>query len=218
MSMNKRGQLFIVAAVVFILVLFMLTIRYNTIREYEALEDFEDTAENYAGEYAKVYNLALYEGNVPEEKVKEFTETFVEETRKSDPNYGVFYVFKDTGGKVHILNTLNKKVLDIEVKDEKEVEKLTLFSENSESTGEICIAPGSCQTTTTRVSNFGDQYTGDAELGKASELLIKIQGQAFPIIVPLEKFTAFSYQTSSRTERISDVGDADIVEVFLTEY
>ena len=223
---SKQGQLFIIAAVILILVLFTLTIQYNTIREFVALEDFEQTSENYASEYPKVYNLALYEGKVPEEEVEKFTKEFVEEIRKRDPEYGLFYVFHDTAGNVHILNTLNKKVLNIKaVQEGKKASEFefNLVSNNAASQGEICITGGICGSASAPLSYYGKEYRNEKVITDVDMLILKMGDTELLISLKSDDpntptFSNYIYQTSSSEIQVDEESAEEFVSVSISQF
>ncbi len=55
--MNKKGQIFIIAAIIFALAIYSVAIQYNTIKTYHGLEDYKELSDNYKKEYPKVPNL-----------------------------------------------------------------------------------------------------------------------------------------------------------------
>ena len=198
-GMNKRGQVFLLAAIIFSIAIYSVAIQYNSIIVYPNLEDFEDISENYQNEYPKVYNYAVYKGDNVAEKIDEFSADFVDEARKRDPNFGVFYAFQDVNGNVHIVNTLNDKVLTIKTQDVdgKQV-KLTLLPSNTQSTGHICMG-SLCGTATADIG--GEYYQGDIKNpGNILEVTIidedSESGEGLPIKFDISKFSNLIYTSS----------------------
>src|SRR3989338_3031554 len=138
--MNKRGQIFLIAAIIFVMSIYSVAIEYNTIKTYPGLEDYKDLSENYQKEYPKIINFALYNGSDPNAAIDNFTQAFLKDAKTKDPNFGVFYIYKDKDGNLHIVNTLNNKVIKLEFigLDGKRID-LGLLSQDTKSKGNfIC--------------------------------------------------------------------------------
>src|SRR3989338_6373053 len=116
-SMNKRGQFFLIFAAVMIMVLFTIVAQYNSIRIQVALEDFDELSDQYSEEQPKVINAAIYEGENPADEVLSFTEDYLQYARQREPTFGVLYTYRDDRGTVHLVNTLNDAVLNVEFTD-----------------------------------------------------------------------------------------------------
>src|SRR3989344_6215170 len=114
--MNKKGQVFLIAAIIFIFAIYSVIITYNKASEYAALEDYDALTENYQNEFPKVANKALLQEDDVNDKLKDFNKQFIDNARQTDPNYGALYAYKDQQGILHIVNTLNNKVINIEFK------------------------------------------------------------------------------------------------------
>ncbi len=110
---QKKGQFFLVFALVAILLIFTIYAPYNTIKQSVVLEDFQDLNANYQQEVPKVINKATLDfsqtGNpndLPSKKVQEFTNTYTTYAQGKEPTFGVFYVIKDPDGSVKLVNFL----------------------------------------------------------------------------------------------------------------
>lgn len=115
--MNKRGQIYLVAAIIVCMIAFVLVAKSNYIREQVLLQNFKDISSNYLTESPKVVNGVLenQESDLSSEdkltKIKEelsgFTKDFVDNYAKNqDPNVGLIYIYNDENG-VIIQNSLN---------------------------------------------------------------------------------------------------------------
>ncbi|GEM_PF-2946967 len=214
--MNKRGQVFLLAAIIFILALYSITITYNSAKTYPALEDFKEQTGNYQNEFPKVINYAIYNGSNVTKQLDEFTTLFLSEARKKDPNFGVFYVYKDSLGNIHLVNTLNNKVLNIKILDPSltaERVALTLYSDNGNalsSGGQICVQGLSCVSTSTQTSNFGSGFSNEQVIREAKELQVEIVGTGDYLSIDLEKFTSMTYVSSNSQPIQSIPGQIDV--------
>ena len=158
--MKKRGQVFLIAAIIFIISIYSVVVAYNTVKTYPTPEGYKDLSENYKTEYPKVINFATYNGTNVTQAVDNFTISFLQQAKNKDPNFGVFYMFKDSSGNLHIVNTLNNKVLNIQFIDPKTGEQtsLSLLSADTQSSGNICITGVGCTATSTSISNIDANY------------------------------------------------------------
>lgn len=92
--MDKRGQIFIFAAIVVALVTFMLFTKPNTMREEILLENFGEISENYLNEAPKVIDNSLYNEFLVEQNLEKYTGSFLNYARNQlDPNVGIVYIY-----------------------------------------------------------------------------------------------------------------------------
>jgi len=155
--MNKKGQFFLIAAVLFCLAIFSITIHFNKLEERALLEDFQDLSQNYANEAPKVVNSAIEEGKDAEDNLDKFTEEFLNYARKKDPNIGFFYVYLDPStGKLITKNFL-------QTGDTATIGDKTVFSENEETINKISLSMNPEEefslNVPTKVKNFDESYT-----------------------------------------------------------
>ena len=123
--MNKRGQIYILAAIIVCMVAFLLVSKPNLIREQVLLQNFKGISSNYLTESPKVINEVLESGTPSEDltstctsdpllceirsKLSGFTRDFVDSYAKNqDPNIGLIYIYNDENGMI-IQNYLNNE-------------------------------------------------------------------------------------------------------------
>ncbi len=138
---GKKGQFFLISAVIIIMALFTIVAKYNTIREQIALEDFKELSEGYNSESPKVINSALFTGENPQTDLQSFTTDYNNYARQQEPTFGILYAYRDEHDVVHIVNTLTNAVLNIEFNDPETGRKVQ-FSLPCD-VGPNCEAPGS---------------------------------------------------------------------------
>ena len=205
--MNKKGQVFLIAAIIFIFAIYSVVIHYNTAKEYAGLEDYQDLTENYQNEFPKVANKAIYNNEDPNEELKKFNDKFLKQAKNKDPNFGTLYAYKDAQGNLHLVNTLTNKVITIELKDESRNKKVTasLASGDIESTGCVSIDSaglGCSSTPTAEIIEFGDKYRNTYDFnGDASTLLVHIPvgNRIQTIEIDIKEFTTMTYITSQES-------------------
>jgi len=193
---NKKGQIFLIGAIVFVITIYSLVIPYNTVKTYPIPESYTQLNENYQTEFPKLLNFAIYNGTNITSATDNFTIGFLNEAKKKDPNFGSFYIYKDTNGNLFISNTLNNKVLKLEFTDlEGKTVKIGLLSADTKSVGEICLTGVACWEVETPVSSFGTHYYQTA-IKDPKYLSIVIDGVRFP--VDIKDFMSMVYTTSSQ--------------------
>src|SRR3989344_1559080 len=90
--MKKRGQIFILAALILILVLFLLISQSNVIREKLFADRFENIVRNYETEGDKLINSILETQGDPTTGFEMFSNSFVGYSTAQDPNLGTLYI------------------------------------------------------------------------------------------------------------------------------
>ena len=162
--MNKKGQIFLVGAVIIVLALLTVTGKYNSVKEYPLLSDYKDQTDNYLTEYPKVVNNAIYQNLDQKNEVTSFSTIFLGQARSKDPNFGVLYSYKDNDGKIHIVNTLTNKIITITViPSNGQINRdVTVYGNEQDSGSQVCISGiGQCTSTRTRSSDFQGSFSND---------------------------------------------------------
>ncbi len=157
--MNKKGQVFLLGAIIIVLALLTVTGTYNTVKEYPVLSDFKEHTENYLGEVPKLLNKATYENKPEGPIIQRFSDLFVKQVKTKDPNFGVFYTYKDDNGDFHLVNTLTNRVLYVKAHGQDIV-----LQGITNSGSETCLAGISCTTTQTQTRDFGGRFSNNINL------------------------------------------------------
>ena len=96
--MNKKGQFFLLAAVVISLVIISLAATTNEVvvqsGNFEEIDDFSYQVQKETGE---VLNYQIYSG-ITEDRVKEFTDVMAEEIQDKDPETEFIFIFGNNEG------------------------------------------------------------------------------------------------------------------------
>jgi len=93
--MNKRGQLYIFAALILCVVLFLLVGKRMLVSQESMEDDFELLSSNYNYEAAKFINALLAGGSkAVEDEFIEFTSDFTAYSKNQNPDFMLIYVFK----------------------------------------------------------------------------------------------------------------------------
>ena len=179
MISGKKGQVFLLAAIIIGITLISVSIKYNTVVEYPLVTDYKEISDNYLTEAPKIINYARYNNFEEKDQLESFTKAYREQAIKKDPNFGIFYAFRDELGKVHLVNTLNNRVLTIVVREDCGLDNCPIIA-NQEIYGKIssdasvCLAGSGCVSTEIPVENFGGVYINNIDLDilKSSTLQI----------------------------------------------
>ena len=230
--MNNKAQVFLVAAIIFIFAISSVIIKYNQAFEFAALEDYDEITENYQNEFPKVANKAIYENLEVSEELKRFNEKFLKNAREKDPNYGALYAYKDSEGKLHIVNTLTKKVVNIKFESAdvgKRVKDIQLIGDNVETPkGNIELEGiGSIGVSTKLDKRFGARFSNERDIDLEGIKQIKLEiltvgGGKRDIIINTKDFTLLNYISSEQKltdqfgEEFREGGDVSVVEATLT--
>ncbi len=110
--MEKRGQIYLLVALVMSVVIFGLVTVTNQARQESIKSDFEKLSQNYATESARLVNSLMTNpaANIGE-SFKQFSFLFTSYSKTQSPDFGLIYAFL-YGGKLYIGNYLKT---DIEV-------------------------------------------------------------------------------------------------------
>ena len=160
--MDKRGQVFLIAAIIFIFAIYSVIITYNKADEYAALEDYDSLTENYQNEFPKVANKALLNEQDVNNELKDFNKQFIDNAREKDPNYGALYAYKDQEGILHIVNTLTNKVVNIQFRGQNtKISDIQLLNDQSQSPGNINLEGVDSTAVSTETSRYGATWTNE---------------------------------------------------------
>ena len=208
--MNKKGQIFLVGAVIIVLALLTVTGKYNSVKEYPVLSDYKDQTDNYLTEYPKVVNNAIYQNLNQKNEVTSFSTIFLGQARSKDPNFGVLYSYKDNDGKIHIVNTLTNRVITIKLYDTqgRQVQgDIKVYGENVNDNSGVCINGIGCSSVVTQAKDFGGRFDNDIALANAQSIKICLDNQNNCISdIRVKAFSDLSITSSSTLEYNTDTG------------
>ena len=108
--MDKRGQFYLIMAIIFSLAIFIITAKNNKIQETVLFEDFTRVSQNYVIEAPKTANYALYSDIEVNPTIKTFTEDFLDYARKTNPSISLLYVYSNTSN-VKVVSYLDQSTI-----------------------------------------------------------------------------------------------------------
>lgn len=171
--MNKRGQFFILGAVILAMALFVLMAKVNTYEEKILLEDFPDLANNYKTESINVLNDALLNGEDPTAKLYSFSDNYVQYARTINPNLGFVYAYKNPAGQVVVTNYNPNSI---------KVGENGIFSSDATSVNEVSLDINGINfktTVPTKLTAFDKSY--NQYITDSDQMVIDIGGIFYPL-------------------------------------
>ena len=178
--MKKRGQIFILAALILILVMFLLISQSNTIKERLFSDKFEDITKNYGAEGNKLINSVLESQADPSGKFKIFSDNFIDYSTTQEPNIGTVYILNyKTTTNIGIYN-MQIQAIDIEPQPARVQSCIAQYdaSVSGEGFGTNFNLPTTCEITYENINKVeittadGFTYTFDIEAGKPQLKLV----------------------------------------------
>src|SRR3989344_5112134 len=137
--MNKRGQIFIFAAIIIGLVTFLLFTRPNTMHEEILLENFGQVSQNYLSEMPKVVDNSIYNEELVEKNLEKYTNDFLVKyaRRELDPNVGIVYIYSN-GTDLIIDNHLKGEIVSFK-QDMGQIPMDVAFSTDTKMEGDLVL-------------------------------------------------------------------------------
>ena len=107
--MRKRGQVYLLVAIILGFVLFVLYSKTNIVRKTVVEDDFEELSKNYEIESSKFVNTLLKVEKEVGNAFKNFTVLFTSYSKTKNPDFGLIYAF-DYQDKLYVGNYLNQSI------------------------------------------------------------------------------------------------------------
>ena len=137
--MNKRGQIYIIAALILSVVIFLLVSQTNFVQRILIEDDFEQLSKNFDIESAKFMNSLLAAGEIEVSKVIDAFEKFADE-------FSMYSWVENPGFEfIYILNYKGKKIFGNYMLEDLEVGGVKIAGVGDVGDTVICV-DGSCLT------------------------------------------------------------------------
>ncbi len=172
--MNKRGQFYIIIALLLSFALFAVTYATNTITEPVLYSNFNDVSENYIYESSSLINylLSIQNPNIKQE-VSFFTQDFLSYVRTRDPSFEMISFYSQDGD-IYIDNSFNE---EWDINGEK------LLGNNQDLIQDVSLHVGGVDFVhqiPIKASNFGEDWTSQVtEWG--GDMSLSLGGIIYPI-------------------------------------
>lgn len=113
--MDKKGQVYLLAAIIISVIVFSLAATKNTVTQEKLNDDFSTLSEVYNVESARFLNTLFEEKKINPsldvgQKFFDFSYNFASYSKSQNPNYELFYVFKTEESKILVGNFLNTSI------------------------------------------------------------------------------------------------------------
>ncbi|PIN78099.1 hypothetical protein COV15_00360 [Candidatus Woesearchaeota archaeon CG10_big_fil_rev_8_21_14_0_10_34_12] len=117
--MNKKGQFYILAAVIIIGIILGLGVAVNTAKINSKPEKFYDMSGEFGKEAYKVIDYSIANQEDIDNKIENFTETYIPYLKQSEPDTDITFIFgdynevqvvkySDIKGKIKIVSSVNE--------------------------------------------------------------------------------------------------------------
>lgn len=95
--MNKRGQIYILAAIIFAIAIYGMSSIVNKVEQKEIKGDFEKLSENYETESRTFINSLISESDLDKkfQAYAEFTTAFTAYSKSQDSSFGLIYAYSN---------------------------------------------------------------------------------------------------------------------------
>ena len=171
--MNKRGQFYIIIAVLLSFALFTVTYATNTIEEPVLYSNFNDVSENYVYETSNLINYLLKEQEEVNTTIRAFTVEFMNYAKVRDPNFEMIYFYSE-GNLLYVNNKLDNTL---------EVEGENILGEGEDIVQDVSLEVGGVDfvhQVPIKASNFGKDWTSTGFEG-FGDIKLSIGGIIYPI-------------------------------------
>ncbi|MBI2670859.1 hypothetical protein HYX18_02690 [Candidatus Woesearchaeota archaeon] len=154
--MDKRGQFYIILAIIFSLLFFSIVTPQNKVQEAILLEDFNQISGNYVEESPKVANYGIFKDREIKQLLSEYTDDFLDFAQKRNPTLELIYIYNN-GTNVTVKSYASESAT-IEFGQETQ----TLFGAQEETINNINLNVAGkdfTQQVPLQIKNFGDEFT-----------------------------------------------------------
>src|SRR3989344_7788193 len=105
--MDKRGQFYIIIAIIISLAFFSIITPQNRVEETILFQDFNDVSLNYVQEAPKVANYGIFNDLDVKDVLSDFTRNFLTFAKQRNPTIELIYVYNN-GTNVNMKSYLNE--------------------------------------------------------------------------------------------------------------
>lgn len=151
--MNKRGQFYLIIAMILSLAVYGVTYRVNSIEEPIVWEDFDDVSQNYLTESVFVINNAIENKKQVNESLDEFTRAYLDYAKQRNPDLTLLYIYSN-GDDILVQSYLDS-ISDVDGHD--------ILGANQELIQDVTIRVGGKEfiyKVPVTSQNFGEGWTG----------------------------------------------------------
>ncbi|MEK6974069.1 MAG: hypothetical protein AABW41_02430 [Nanoarchaeota archaeon] len=170
--MDKRGQFYIILAIVFSLLFLTIVMPVNIVQEAILIQDFNEVSNNYVQEAPKAANYGIFNDKDTRVILTGYTKDFLTFARQRNPSIELIYIYNN--GTNVTVQSYAKESIVVETGQETK----NLFSASEETINNINLKVAGkdfTQQVPLQIKNFGDQfYTTD--FPSAENVVLNIGG------------------------------------------
>ncbi len=178
--MDRRGQVYILAAVIISVILFALALSINKVSQSKLDDDFIVLSENYNSESSHFLNALIKKPSDVPEEFGEFSYSFSSYARSQSPQFELLYVFKQ-GDTLYIGNFLENTI--------------EVYNANVESPAPLETIPGCFDKIDVKLGLGGLGFTGEAH----SDVSACIKQANLPATTPAQKLAVCIVNPGEKT-------------------
>lgn len=170
--MDKRGQFYLILAVIISISFFAITIPQNNVKESFLIQDFNDISNNYVQESPKVANYAIYDGKNVNFVLNDYSSKFLDMVRKRNPSLELIYIYNN--GTNVTVKSYSFNPVEVETGGLTQ----TLLGSNQETINNINLKVAGqdfVQQVPLQIKNFGDSFS-QADLSGYGQVVLNIGG------------------------------------------
>jgi hypothetical protein len=169
--MDKRGQFYIILAIILSLAFMSVVIPQNKFQESVILEDFDDVSANYIREAPQVANFGIYNDLNVATQLNVYSRDFLYFARIRNPTLELIYIYNNGtnitvtsfANETSTINTTEGASIDILGSEQNTTNKISLNVAGKEFVQQVPL----------QIKNFGDEfYTGNLPPSKGVVLNI----------------------------------------------
>ncbi|HLC55861.1 MAG TPA: hypothetical protein VJJ23_01345 [Candidatus Nanoarchaeia archaeon] len=181
--MDKRGQFFLIIAIIFSLALFTITQKFNRVEEATIFGDFQYLSKNYQQEAVKVVDYSIKKDEDKSQRIERlntFTLDYLTFSRLTNPQVQLFYIYSDEST-AFVKSYVDSSPVEVikpgcdQPNPPQECEPINLFGANTETINSATLKVAGKRFTTDvpiSIKNYGDY--SEADLSGTDLVLIKI--------------------------------------------
>lgn len=177
LQMDKRGQFYIILAIIISLAFFSLIIQDNKVQESILIQDFNDVSNNYVQEAPNVANYGIY-NNYNNDNIKsllsDYSSNFLYFARQKNPSIELIYIYSNgtnvtvrsyTNETTYVTTENSTTQLGIPGAEQQTINNINLNVAGKDFTQQVPL----------QIKNFGDQFS-TADFPNMNNVVLNLGG------------------------------------------
>lgn len=171
--MDKRGQFYIILAIILSLAFMSIVIPQNKFQESVILEDFDDVSTNYVNEAPQVANFGIYNELDVNKQLSTYSRDFLYFARIRNPTLELIYIYNN-GTNILVTSFANEAAMA----DTIEGDSITILGTEQDTMNKINLNVAGkefIQQVPLQIKNFGDEFS-TGQLPPSKTVILNIGG------------------------------------------